>query len=460
MTRSPPLAIVVFVLVPIVGLPLLGCAPPARREPRPEPPEIVPAAVLDLRPEAKRATPGEDITELVREQNAAGKEPPMPTRKGVAMRTSLRPVVKKTRDGFVARLPGARWVPTPAHHRGKVVTGGFGTYEIYAVNATDGKPSWGLHLSDDGPTDPACEDGTCVFNTYSCTMFGVDAETGKALWSWYLGSPQLATPIIQGNLVFSSYPGRGYGSEAPYVIAAFDLKTGAPKWRRWIDAEVNSTPVSDGRFLYLATRAGTLYQFSAREGDVIAVHKNRVSAPPVLAAGSVFFGRDQELVRDNDMLVSANVLFPHLEFEKTRDNKLVKPQPRPLVARHGLYTVEHGVVVATNRRTGQRMWQQRLGADLPADVPSPMLYAGKSILLATSSGNVLRIEPDTGEVLDAFVLQQGALASQPIAVGGWIYAGTKNGSVVAYDTGQPELTGWEMLGGTPDRRGSADEEGT
>lgn len=457
MTRSTSLALVLY--LPIVGLPLVGCAKPARREPKPEPPEIVSAMLLDRRPEAGRATPGEDITALVREQNTPDKEPPLPTRRGVAGRTSLRPVVKRTREGFVAHIPNARYVPTPAHHRGHIVAGGYGTYEIHAISATSGKPEWSLHLSDDGPTDPACQDGICVFNTYSCTMFGVDAETGKPLWSWYLGSPQLATPIIQGDLVFSSYPHRGYNSDAPYVIAAFDLKTGAPKWRRWIDAEVNSTPVSDGRYLYVATKVGTLYQLSAREGDVIAVHKNRVAAPPVLTAESVIFGRDQELQRDNDMLATSRLLFPHLEQESSRERRAVKPQPRPLVARHGLYTIEHGVVVATNRKTGHRMWQQRLSSEEPADVPAPLLYAGKSILLATSGGNVLRIEPDTGQVIDAFVLRQGAIASQPIAVDGWLYAGTKGGDVVAFDTGHPELTGWEMLGGSPDRRGSADEEG-
>src|SRR5262249_30655197 len=134
-------------------------------------------------------------------------------------------------------------------------------------------------------------------------------------------------------------------------IAAFDLKTGAPKWRRWIDAEVNSTPVSDGRYLYVATKIGTLYQFSAREGDVIAVHKNRVAAPPVLTAEAVIFGRDQEAQRDNDMLATSRILFPHLEENGKQNRDAVKPQPRPLVARHGLYTIEHGVVVATNRKT-------------------------------------------------------------------------------------------------------------
>lgn len=458
MTRSTSLALVLY--VPIVGLPLLGCAKPAQRGPEPEPPKVIPTAVLDLRPEAKRTTPGEDITELVREQNVKGKEPPLPTRRGVAMRTTIRPVVKKTDQGFVAHIPGARYVPTPAHHRGHIVAGGFGTYEVHAIGAGSGKPEWSLHLSDDGPTEPACQDGICVFNTYSCTMFGVEAETGKPLWSWYLGSPQLATPIIQGDLVFSSYPQRGPHTEAPYVIAAFDLKTGKPKWRVWIDAEVNSTPVSDGKHLYVATRLGTLYQLSAREGDVIAVHKNRVAAPPVLTAEAVIFGRDEESQRDNDMLATSRILFPHLERDGRPSTKPIKPQPRPLVARHGLYTIEHGVVVATHRRTGRRMWQHRLSSEEPADVPAPLLYAGKSILLATSGGNVLRIEPDTGKVIDAFVLRQGAIASQPIAVDGWLYAGTKAGDLVAFDTGHPELTGWEMLGGSPDRRGSADEEGT
>ncbi len=457
MTRSVSLALVLY--VPIFGLPLLGCAGPARREADPSPPKVVPAAVLDRRLDAKQATPGEDITELVRAQNTPDKEPPLPTRHGVVSHTSLRPRVKKTHDGFVAHIPGARYVTTPAHHRGRILAGGFGTYEIHALNAESGKPAWSLHLSDDGPTDPACQDGICVFNTYSCTMFGVDAETGKALWSWYLGSPQLATPIIQGDLVFSSYPQRSPNAEAPFVIAAFDLQTGAPKWRRWIDAEVNSTPVSDGRHLYVATKAGTLYQLTAREGDIVAVHKNRVTSPPVLTADSVIFGRDEERLRDNDMLATSRILFPYLEEEGRSRSHTVKPQPRPLVARHGLYTIEHGVVVATHRKTGRRMWQHRLSSEEPADVPAPLLYAGKSILLATSGGNVLRIEPDTGAVIDAFVLKQGPIASQPIAVDGWLYAGTKQGDVVAFDTGHPELTGWEMLGGSPDRRGSADEEG-
>jgi outer membrane protein assembly factor BamB len=417
------------------------------------------AAFPDRRLDARRAIPGEDITALVREQNAPGKEPSRPTRHGRASFTASHPSLRRTAEGFVAHVPGARYVGTPAHHRGRVLVGGFGTWDIHALNAETGSTAWSLNLSDDGPTDPTCKDGICVFNTYSCTMFGVEVATGKPLWSWYLGSPQLATVVIQDDLVFSSYPHRGENPDANYVIAAFDLKTGTPKWRRWIDAEVNSTPVSDGKHLYVATTAGTLYQFGARDGQVVAAYKNRVASPPVLAGGAVIFGRDPAATADNDMLVAGRVLFPQLEMEGPRRQQAVKPQPRPLVARRGLYTIDHGLVVATDRKTGSRMWQQRFGSEEPADVPEPMLYAGKSVLLATSSGNVLRLDPETGDVLESFRFNQGAFSSQPIAVDGWLYAGTKRGDLVAFDTGQPDLTGWEMLGGSPDRHGSADEEG-
>ena len=53
-----------------------------------------------------------------------------------------------------------------------------------------------------------------------------------------------------------------------------------------------------------------------------------------------------------------------------------------------------------------------------------------------------------------------AFASQPIAVDGWLYAGTVDGRVVAYDSGDPSLTGWPMLGGSADRQGRSSKEGT
>ena len=445
------------VAVLLVQLPLFACTQPALK--KTSPPEDLESVGLgiDRRPDAGRLVSGRDVTELSREQNAKGKEPDPPTRRGTASRIKRKLAVKHTEDGFVAKLPDARTVPTPAYHGGRIFAGGFGSYDMYAMDAHTGGSEWGLRLSDDGPTDPACTDGICVFNTYSCTTFAVEAATGKPLWSWYLGSPQLATPVIDGNVVYTSYPGSNGASDARYVLGAFDLKTGKPSWRTWIDQEVNSTPVVHDGHVYVATRLGTLYELAAKDGSVISAQRNRIASPPVLTMDGVFFGHE-ETPKENGMIESSAMLFPTLEGARPLQPEMVKPKPRPLVAQHRLITIDNGMVVATNRHSGRRLWQAVPNDDGPADIAAPLIYAGNSILMATRGGNVVRMEQDTGEVAETFRLGEGAIASQPIAVGGWIYAGTMAGSIVGFDTHEPTLTGWEMLGGTPDRRGAVNPE--
>ncbi|MBK8251539.1 MAG: PQQ-binding-like beta-propeller repeat protein [Polyangiaceae bacterium] len=434
-------------------LPLCGCAEKA--PPKSTPIEDLPA-LADFRPESGFKSVGEDITDYVRAQNAEGREPPMPKRKGGVARTGLRPRITKRSNGFVANIPRASRMASPAFYNGRIYAAGFGSYELYALGAQTGKPEWGIHLSDDGPTDPACKDGVCVFNTFSCTLFGVDADTGKHLWSWYLGAPQLATPVVAGKIVYSSYP--SYSSETPFVIAAFDLHTGKPLWQRWIDDEVVSTPVAHKGSVYLGTRLGTLYQFGAENGEVISAKKSMITSPPVVTARGILFNHEATPA-PNDYIVSSAPIFPELEVTRLRQQR-IEPKPRPLVSEDRFIEVDNGVVRATNLSSGDPLWHVRMDDDKPANINAPLLRAGSSVLLATAQGNILRIDPDSGQVISVFQLEGGGLSSQPIAVDGWIYAGTHAGTIVAYDTGDGSLTGWEMLGGGPDRRGTVDPEGT
>ena len=423
MTRS--MAFVLATCAPIVAA---GCAEPAapRREPAPAKPSI---ATADHRAEAKWSPPGDDVTELVREQNVPGSEPPAPTRHGVARPTDTRPVVTKTQDGFLAHIPGAMWVPTPAHYEGHIVVGGFGTYEVHSFNVETGSPRGASTSPTTGPPTPPVKDGICVFNTYSCTMFGVEVATGKPLWSWYLGSPQLATPIIQGDarVLVVPRPGRPPRGR-PFVVAAFDLKTGAPKWRRWIDAEVNSTPVSDGRYLYVATKARDALPV-LRGRRATSSPSTRTASPrrPCSRRRAVIFGRDQQPRHDNDMLATSRVLFPHFEVDERIDASAVKPQPRPLVARHGLYTIDHGVVVATDRRTGHRMWQERLGYGAAGRRARAVPLRGQEHPARDERRQRAPHRARDGRGDGRLRAQARPIASQPIAVDGWLYAGTQAG---------------------------------
>ena len=94
----------------------------------------------------------------------------------------------------------------------------------------------------------ACEDGVCVFNTESCTIFGIEVESGRMLWSHYLGDPLMSAPTIAGGRVFAAYPARpdrqGERTQRPegmsHALGAFDLHTGELAWSRWLDSDVIS----------------------------------------------------------------------------------------------------------------------------------------------------------------------------------------------------------------------------
>ena len=85
----------------------------------------------------------------------------------------------------------------------------------------------------------------CVLNTESCTIFAIEAKTGKQLWSFWLGDPLTSSPTIADGLVFAAYPAQGAenGTLPPgvnHALAAFDLETGKIKWQLWLDGDVMS----------------------------------------------------------------------------------------------------------------------------------------------------------------------------------------------------------------------------
>src|SRR4051812_25365338 len=168
-------------------------------------PKVVPEAMQD-----------KDITVDVKDWNSdkfAG--PPSKFREGhVSPRKFDEKAVKKLADGFSVQLPSGAPIPTPTVYNGKVyVSGGFHSKEFYCFDAATGALKWAVDLDDDGPTAAVCDNSVCVFNTESCTLFAVDAETGKHLWSHWLGDPLTSTPTIANGVVFTSYPANGGGGQ-------------------------------------------------------------------------------------------------------------------------------------------------------------------------------------------------------------------------------------------------------
>src|SRR5207302_136550 len=164
--------------------------------------------------------------------------------------------------------------------------------EYYCCDAQTGKVIWGVDLDDDGPTSAVCEDDVVIFNTESCTIFALDANTGKHLWSYFLGDPLTSTPTICNGRVYTSYPAAGRGKQAPpqstHVLACFELKSGKILWQRWIDSDVMSAPVAVDDELYASSFAGTVYKFRQGDGAILSARRNNATSAPVIVGRNVY----------------------------------------------------------------------------------------------------------------------------------------------------------------------------
>ena len=152
---------------------------------------------------------------------------------------------------------------TPSYGGGRVyVGGGFGSHQLYALDAASGRIDWMAAAPDGGPTAAILDDDKVLFNTESCTLFALDAATGTPRWSRWLGDPLMSQPASTNRRVFSGHVRDGGG----YGFTAMDLDDGHVLWTRWISADVMNAPVLDGESVYFTTMDGVVWRFDQATG--------------------------------------------------------------------------------------------------------------------------------------------------------------------------------------------------
>src|SRR5262249_8589369 len=215
----------------VVGLVASGQSPPVAPMPKAVP----------------EVPPDKDITAEVKDWNSAKfASPPTKFREGhVTGRKLDAKALTNTDGGVTSHQPSGAPVRTATVYRGKVyVSGGFHSKEFYCFDAATGGLVWAIDIDDDGPSAAVGDDGVMVFNTESCTIFAVDADTGKHLWSHWLGDPLTSTPTIANGVVFTSYPANGGGGQnarggankrppCAHGLIALELPNGEIRWQGW-----------------------------------------------------------------------------------------------------------------------------------------------------------------------------------------------------------------------------------
>jgi outer membrane protein assembly factor BamB len=455
--------------------------------------------------EVPEVPPDKDISAEVKDWNSAKfAGPPTKFREGhVTARKLDAKAIAKTPVGFTVQLPSGAPIPTPTVYRGKVyVSGGFHSKEFYCFDAATGALAWAIDLDDDGPTAAVCDDGVTVFNTESCTLFAVDSDTGKHLWSLWLGDPLTSTPTIANGVVFTSYPAAGGGGQleqnppinnakpaekpqgnaippappaanappanpgngkaAPpcsHVLVALELKTGKILWQRWLDSDVMSAPVAVDKELYCTSFGGVVYKFAQKDGEVLSAVRTRATSAPVIAGGEVYFSR--RLDKDG----AACPQEAQATVSRVDNKPVAATEPKEAV-----YLDQK-----VQGRTAQGEAALKLdasngfGGGAPAqanptaawhnvgygNVSSMQAFQGSRVLhmdgrnFSTMGDRVMCNDPKTGKELWSYKLEGdlkkdgGFLGAPPAAAGGHLVMTTLKGDVLRMDAAGKVVKTWE-----------------
>jgi outer membrane protein assembly factor BamB len=368
------------------------------------------------------------------------------------------------RRGWITAIPERNQLPSVAYGDGKVfVSGGFESVSFYSLDAETGKFTWqSRHLEDNGPTAPIYEDDKVIFNTESCTLFVMEAKTGKKLWYKYLGDPTLSQPAVKDGLIFAQHPG---ASNTGFVLSAYRVRDGHEVWARTVDGELLAAPVVDGDSVYVSTIGGRAYRFIRKSGKQVWSKQLQATSAPWVSEGELYLTRragDSEeqivleaatgkLVRSHRKVKAAYVSDVPRDMNDWKKVWAFEGS-RPAIVDGTRYEAMGGTIQASDPRTGEAFWTRRHAAAEHKRSVSTVAVAGPQVVVATREGQLYGLDVDTGYTLWAYDIGRRVVA-QPVVARGWVYATTADGIVIALQVGDTSLDGWHMWGGNPQHNG-------
>lgn len=379
-----------------------------------------------------------------------------------------------TDQGYNIKMPKEVKTPSPTIGDDMLfIDGGYYSNAFYSFDKSSGNYNWGVGLGESGASAAVYEDGVVLLITESCTLYALEAGTGRLLWSKWLGPYIYSSPTVADGKVYAVYPNE-LGDYLSFtrdkdrvkhnnVVACFDLKTGEIVWQNWMDSEVLASTVINRDFAYLTSVGGELYQFNKTTGEMVSHEDVKAVTPPTIVNDKLFVtvrdendparekvavysAKNLKLIKKMNQL-SAVSTYPNLA-ELDADFRMNYNGSRILHYKGKNYNVMADKLYCSDPESGNLLWSVNLpGTAITDDKPTegmPIVVNGQ-ILVPTKSGMIQVYDPQSGKLLSEYNTG-GTPNNQTIVDNGWIYTGTVEGKLVSIDTKNSKFTGWPMWG--------------
>jgi Ca-activated chloride channel family protein len=367
------------------------------------------------------------------------------------------------RKGWVTRIPDSQQLPSVAYGRDKIfISGGFESVSFYALAAHTGEIDWATtNLEDNGPTAAVLDGDDVLFNTESCTLFSLAADTGKRNWYKYLGDPTLSQIAVVDGLVYASHPD-GDGQH----LTAYKVKNGQQVWSRFVGTELLVTPVIAGDSIYVSTLGGQTYRFDHRTGKQRWRKPLNATTAPWIAGNELFVsrrgrgGKEQQIVVSTETgailrehTISAGSYTADVPVDLANWKTVWAFEgSRPVVDRGIRYVAMGNDVHASDATSGEAIWHRRYPSRADTRTLGSVALAGSALVVSSRNGKIFGLDVDTGYTLWSYDVGK-EVAAEPIIAKGWVYATTTDGWVIALNVADTSLDGWHNFGGNAQKNG-------
>ena len=308
--------------------------------------------------------------------------------------------------------------------------------QAWSADAGQGSSSFGRLTA-----SPIVSDGK-IFVLDTNGRVAAFSPSGASLWKVSL-APVNEKPHKGFGGGLAAEGGRIYAATGFGYVYALEAQTGKKLWEKNLNAPIRSSPTAAGERVFVVTADGAARALGGSDGRDLWSHQGLPEKAAILSNASPAIDGDIVVVPyPSGELVALRIADGQPVWtESLARTRLASSlgsmtdAARPAMEGGTVYGVGHsGRMVATNARTGERLWSLNVpGIQAPA-------IAGDMLFVVDTGGQLMAITRRDGKVLWTVKLPGSSTWSGPVLAGNKLWLTSNKGQLIGVDaaTGKPD----------------------
>ena len=306
-------------------------------------------------------------------------------------------------------------------------------YEIWSFRETFDRAGFG--------SSPAVVGNRVYVGADNDSLYCFNAENGDVIWKFDSFYEVFSSPAVVGDRV---YVGEGLHYTEDATFHCVDANTGTEIWSFPTTSHVESSPfVVNGKVLFGAGDDG-VYCLNAENGSKIWQYPSvHVDSSPAIYDNKVYFGSGYGRssvycvnLDDGSEIWAVDTQYPAWGAPAVWDDKVYTGTGTGNFAISG--DEPAGSVVCLNARTGERLWEYKIGGT----VLGAVAIDDSKAYFGSRDSSLYCIDASSGEDIWEFAADS-AIVSSPAVIMGDVYFGADDGVIYCLD-GEDGIAKWDF----------------